>query len=68
MEEISSCIVFLIFLNRNVLYCITDDYVDENSRDGDNGYDDEAENGDYDESDENSSNSNSHSKVGYIAY
>jgi len=64
-EEISLCIVFLIFLNRTVLYCFTDEYVDDNLRVG-NEDNNEAENDDYYDSDENLSNSNSHSKVRYI--
>jgi len=65
-EEISLCIAFS-FLNRTVLYCFTDEYVDDNLRVG-NEDSNEAEDGDYYDNadDENLSNSNSHSKVRYI--
>jgi len=45
------------------LYCVTDEYIDNNSRDYDN-EDDEAESGYFDEPDDDNS-SNFHSKVRY---
>lgn len=62
-SERESLHLIFIFLNRVVLYCITDEYVDDNSRDGNN-EDDDENNDYYDESDDDNS-SNSHSKVGY---